>query len=94
MPEEPRLACDVGAGSGRDANWLAEKGWDVIAVEPAAAFRELAEPGSHPRTSWIDDRLPGLSKLRRLDYRFDLVSAQCRLDALAVATTRAGFSAC
>ena len=26
-------ALDVGAGSGRDANWLAEQGWKVTAAE-------------------------------------------------------------
>ena len=32
LPSTPGLACDIGAGSGRDSNWLAAKGWDVIAV--------------------------------------------------------------
>jgi len=31
----PSTALDVGAGSGRDANWLAAKGWQVTATEPA-----------------------------------------------------------
>jgi SAM-dependent methyltransferase len=53
------LALDVGAGSGRDAAALTERGWDVVAVEPAVwmhipptarerAFRiliELLAPG-------------------------------------------------
>ena len=37
------LALDVGAGSGRDAAALAERGWDVVAVEPAAGLRELGQ---------------------------------------------------
>ena len=32
----PGLALDIGAGSGRDAAWFAARGWDVVAVEPAA----------------------------------------------------------
>jgi len=32
LPEQAGLACDIGAGSGRDANWLAGMGWDVVAV--------------------------------------------------------------
>ena len=34
IPDDPGIALDIGAGSGRDANWLASKGWDVVAVEP------------------------------------------------------------
>ena len=36
LREEPGFACDIGAGSGRDANWLAARGWEVVAVEPSA----------------------------------------------------------
>ncbi|MEQ8838624.1 MAG: class I SAM-dependent methyltransferase, partial [Lacipirellulaceae bacterium] len=71
--QNPGFACDIGAGSGRDANWLAGKGWDVIAVEPSAGMRELAMPKSHPNVTWLDDSLPELSRLRALGHRFDLV---------------------
>lgn len=67
------LACDIGAGSGRDANWLAQQGWDVIAVEPSSAMREQAEENSHPSVTWLDDKLPALQKLRALGHRFDLI---------------------
>jgi hypothetical protein len=30
-----KQALDIGAGSGRDAAWLAAEGWNVVAVEPA-----------------------------------------------------------
>lgn len=69
---EPGTACDIGAGSGRDANWLAEIGWEVIAVEPSK-LRLLAEQRSHSRVTWLDDSLPGLKKLRALGHRFDLI---------------------
>ena len=36
---EGALALDVGAGSGRDAAWLAEQGFEVVAVEPSRAMR-------------------------------------------------------
>ncbi len=29
---KPGFACDIGAGAGRDANWLAGQGWEVLAV--------------------------------------------------------------
>ena len=77
LPEQPGLACDIGAGSGRDANWLADKGWDVIAVEPEAGFRTLAreqaKAHSHPNVAWLDDRLPELGQLRQLNQRFNLI---------------------
>ncbi len=73
VKDPPGFACDIGAGSGRDANWLAAKGWDVIAVEPSSGMREQATPKSHPNVTWLDDSLPELSRLRALGHRFDLV---------------------
>jgi SAM-dependent methyltransferase len=73
LPNEPGLAADIGAGSGRDANWLAGLGWDVVAVEPEAAFRQPAMAQSHPQVSWLDDRLPKLQRLREADTRFNLI---------------------
>jgi SAM-dependent methyltransferase len=73
LPDKPGFACDIGAGSGRDANWLAANGWDVIAVEPSREMRDLAQARSHANVTWLDDALPGLEKLRRLGHRFDLV---------------------
>ncbi len=72
LPEEPGFACDIGAGSGRDANWLASKGWEVVAVEPSS-LREKAAAGSHPRVIWLNDALPDLRALRALGRRFDLI---------------------
>ena len=73
LPENPGIACDIGAGSGRDANWLAARGWDVIAVEPSNEMRQAAQKQAHPNVTWLDDSLPDLSKLRLLGHRFDLV---------------------
>jgi SAM-dependent methyltransferase len=67
------FACDIGAGSGRDANWLALQGWEVVAVEPSSAMRALAARGSDAKVTWLDDRLPELRRLRALGHRFDLV---------------------
>ena len=72
LQEEPGFACDIGAGSGRDANWLAEQGWEVVAVEPSA-MRDKAAEESHPRVTWLDDALPSLKSLRALGRRFDLI---------------------
>jgi len=65
---------DVGAGVGRDAKWLANLGFDVVAVEPASQFmgigRTLTE--DHP-VHWMADTLPELSNVYQLQTRFDLI---------------------
>lgn len=75
LPKGPdRLALDVGAGSGRDAAWLAQLGFDVVALEPAQSMRSLARK-LHPEASirWRDDRLPALSATHSLGLSFDLI---------------------
>jgi len=74
LPSEPALVLDVGAGTGRDAAWLASHGLEVVAVEPSGPM--LAEAQRlHPLPSiqWISDSLPGLDKLFRLGLSFDLI---------------------
>ena len=69
-----RLALDIGAGSGRDAAWLTNLGFSVVAVEPAKGFREVAKrlrPSSSVR--WLDDRLPALSTTYQLGLAFDVI---------------------
>lgn len=74
LPEEAGAALDVGAGSGRDAAALADAGWEVIAVEPAAGLNALGAEATLERgVQWLDDRLPDLAQVRVLNQRFDLV---------------------
>ena len=74
LPPKPGLALDIGAGSGRDSIWLAQKGWEVIAVEPAATLMELGKGASRSYlVSWIDDCLPGLAKLKEYRQKFSLI---------------------
>lgn len=71
FPPAPARALDVGAGSGRDAAWLAGAGHEVLAVEPSATLRaEGARRHPSPLIRWADDRLPGLTSVRG---RFDLI---------------------
>ena len=62
FPSHNAKVADIGAGTGRDAAWFAQKGHDVLAVEPV---RELREAGHALHTAanikWLDDRLPHLS---------------------------------
>ncbi|WP_258808119.1 methyltransferase domain-containing protein [Pseudidiomarina sp. CB1] len=73
------MALDVGAGSGRDARFLACNGFNVVAVEPAAQLREHAQkydaytPSSCNPIHWLDDSLPELSQVHKLQTKFDLI---------------------
>ncbi|WP_228143513.1 class I SAM-dependent methyltransferase [Marinobacter gudaonensis] len=74
LGEKSGLALDVGAGSGRDASALAERSWDVVAVEPAVGLRDMARDATRSQSiHWVDDQLPDLGKIRKLSYRFDLI---------------------
>ncbi len=71
---EGLMALDVGAGSGRDAAWLGSLGYEVVAVEPAAAMRDEGRrrhPGGDIR--WLDDRLPDLNQVHQTGLPFDLI---------------------
>lgn len=77
----PGKALDVGAGTGRDALWLALHGWQVTAVEPADAMRELAARKTlalgldDDALSWHNDALPALSSVQGQKYQLVLLSA-------------------
>jgi len=73
LPAQPGLACDIGAGSGRDACGLAKLGWQVTAVEPCAALRDRAMLDSHAGIEWLDDSLPELSGLITQGQSFNLI---------------------
>ena len=66
-------ALDVGAGSGRDANWLAEQGWKVTAAEPADELRNLAQANSHNSVTWCNASLPALTSLPQAPKTYDLI---------------------
>jgi Methyltransferase domain len=53
-----------GAGTGRDAAWLAARGYEVVAVEPSDAMRAEAVR-LHPQAPirWVADALPGLEQM-------------------------------
>ncbi len=63
MPAEGARILDVGAGSGRDAAWLARQGYQVVAVEPSPAMR--VEAGKHHEglnIQWEAEQLPDLPR--------------------------------
>jgi len=65
---------DVGAGVGRDAKWLVNLGFDVVAVEPASQFMEIGKELTQGQSvHWMADILPELSSVYQLQTRFDLI---------------------
>ena len=76
LPGTPGKILDIGSGTGRDAAALAERGHDVLAVEPTAALRQGAKTlHPSPRIEWVDDHLPDLASLAGREAEFDAVLA-------------------
>ncbi|WP_417350153.1 methyltransferase domain-containing protein [Ferrimonas sp.] len=70
------FALDIGAGSGRDAKWLAERGAQVVAVEPTAALKTIGKLNTQDLpVNWITDSLPDFAEVTKLGMRFDLILA-------------------
>ena len=89
LPATPGRAMDIGAGTGRDAAGLAQRGWDVVAVEPVAEMRAGAQKlHPEPNITWIDDGLPELAVVVALEKRFDLISMNAVLMHLDAETRR------
>jgi len=72
FPDGPARIADIGAGTGRDAAWLARQGHRVLAVEPVSEFREAGAALHGGAIQWVDDRLPELGEAGR-HGPFDLV---------------------
>ncbi len=65
---------DIGAGTGRDASYMAQQGLDVIAVEPVQSLSLIAQQiHATPNVQWFSDQLPDLSQVQRLQIQFDLI---------------------
>jgi SAM-dependent methyltransferase len=74
IPAVPARILDVGAGTGRDAAWLASLGHRVVAVEPTDAMRlPAAKLHPSPLIEWLDDSLPELALVRGRGELFDLI---------------------
>ena len=74
FPPPPGPVLDIGAGTGRDAAALAERGYDVTAMEPTMALRQAGmDLHASPRIEWLDGALPDLSALAGREGRYRLV---------------------
>lgn len=64
LPPPSARVLEIGAGTGRTAAWLANKGYSLSAVEPVTALRSAAQALHFDQpVEWMDDRLPGLPSL-------------------------------
>lgn len=74
LPDRGGVVLDVGSGSGRDAAWLAGRGYEVVAAEPSKSMRRVAQL-LHPeaRVRWVSDSLPDLKSVVRSGVAFDLI---------------------
>lgn len=65
---------DIGCGSGRDASALANRGLNVIGVDPSEKLLEIARTNFvKPSIEWIKDSLPLLEQVNKLDIKFNLI---------------------
>ncbi len=72
-PQAGDKVLDVGAGSGRDSNWFANQGCDVLAIEPADSLRDFGKNNTPASVTWLNDTLPTLKKTENLGMRFDVI---------------------
>jgi SAM-dependent methyltransferase len=74
---------DLGAGSGRDAKYLAklaakthdkENNIQILAVEPAQELSQLGQKTTQGlNVKWLEDSLPALSNVTKQEFSFDLI---------------------
>lgn len=89
LPVPGSRILDVGAGSGRDAFALAERGYIVTAVEPAVLLQQWARNRPvNAEVEWIEDRLPDPRKLRSLKLYFEFILCSAVLMHLPAAQLR------
>lgn len=74
LPDEEERIIDIGAGTGRDSAWFAERGQRVLAVEPVGQLREAGiKLHPSPCIQWLNDALPALPQVMMREETFDLV---------------------
>lgn len=73
IPNSKCRVIEIGAGTGRDAAWLASKGSNVLAVEPVSEFREAGKSlHPSPQIEWFNDSLPSLSGIIQRNELYEL----------------------
>ncbi|MYI89951.1 MAG: methyltransferase domain-containing protein, partial [Gammaproteobacteria bacterium] len=74
VPDTSGFVLDIGAGTGRDAAWFADKGHTVVAVEPSTEMRKAGQERHHSSNiQWMNDAMPKLEQVFSSKLTFDLV---------------------
>lgn len=67
-------AFDIGSGSGRDAFWLAQQGWNVDSVDGSEKLlQEAQKRHPHDRINYYVDLAPDFSRSARKGTQYDLI---------------------
>ncbi len=74
MLPPPCAMADIGAGTGRDAEWFSARGFAVTAVEPTDGLRHVGERRPGAKVDWLSDTLPRLSRLAGRQFGFILLN--------------------
>src|ERR1035437_7280189 len=73
---EPGKALDLACGTGRNALWLAERGWSVTAVDGSPGAIDILRSRASARALTVDARVAHLEKseYRIEDLSWDLIA--------------------
>jgi len=71
----PKRILDIGAGSGRDAAWFSNYGYQVTAIDPSIKLIEFAKHAHREKIDWKIDRLPKLHTVRKNIFDIVFVNA-------------------
>jgi tellurite methyltransferase len=73
---EPGRALDLACGTGRNALWLAERGWNVTAVDGSLVAIDILRSRASQRAVTVDARVADLEKSEyRIEHsRWDLIA--------------------
>jgi len=92
LPTAPSRILDIGAGTGLDAAWFAERGHSVLAVEPTPELRAAAmKLHPSPAIEWLDDALPHLKLVVSRRRLFDTIMLSAVWMHLDESERRAGM---
>jgi SAM-dependent methyltransferase len=75
LPNVPCEVLDVGAGTGRDAAYLAARGYRVTAIEPTDALRAAGMKSHAHGIRWLDDGLPELASVSGEQFDLAMLTA-------------------
>lgn len=91
----PGSVLDVGCGEGGDAIWLAQRGWQVTALDPSQVALDRAEAAAHQAAVEVRWIRAGLLEVSGGTATYDLVSTQypaIRLSEAAISTLLAAVA--